>query len=127
MLKLPEKSYELVKQTLEIVGFSGDELSQELEEFEKDLAVEFAQAAIRKLPEQERPEVIKLTNANDKESVAKLHKKLQSWFNEKEYVELLQKTADRMFEEMLKFLYSKANAEQRQKFEEVFDEKALRD
>ena len=126
MVKLPEQNYKILKELFEFLGFSEEEQKKEIEEFEEDLAFEFAEAAVKKLPEQEREGFIKLINLTDNESKKQLSEKLEYWFNEKEYLALLEKTAEKLFSEMVVFLYKKATEQQKKKLEEMFEPDTLK-
>ncbi len=126
MTQIQKDSYKLVYKVGEILGESGEEKEKRVEAFEKEVFARLINAAVKKLPEQEREPIVKLANnAENEEQVKALHTKLKDWFNDQEIVKLFTKMADELLTEMVGSLYKTATEEQKKKFEEVFKKEAL--
>ena len=89
MTQIQKDSYKLVYKVGEILGESGEEKEKRVEAFEKEVFARLINAAVKKLPEQEREPIVKLANnAENEEQVKALHTKLKDWFNDQEIVKL---------------------------------------
>lgn len=127
MLTLPEKNYSILKQVLELLGFSEEDQKRVIEEFERSLLTDLAGAVARKLPEHEQKEFIEFLNSSlEKDLRSEIEDKVSSWMNEEEIFALFQKVADKAFADLLPDLYKKATEEQKKRLEEMFKKEVLR-
>jgi len=127
MTQISQKFYAALDDVFNAVDLTDEEKVKFGDEFEKMLMAKYAVAMVEKLPEQERKGVVELANAATTEEQKKtLKEKVAPWFADKELENLFKKTADSLFEDLLKKTYRAATDEQKKKLEEMFKKEVLR-
>lgn len=121
------QSFEVLRQVLEVLEFSGEDMQKTIDKFEKTLLLEYFGAIVKKLPPDQSREIAGLLKEglNDENKVL-AQKKVAEWVNPQELTYLYKKISEGLFSDSLKFLYKSATEEQKQKLEEMFRPEVLK-